>query len=133
MRIVGIKPTFCGLGNHSSIHLNYIPIFLVLPMGLEPITPGLKDRCARFHSPFAPREHLCFSVLPLGFEPRITHLKRMVLYQFSYRSNFCFCAPTGARTQTRRLRVSLTNHYPMRANVFLFIRFSFHILLSFYI
>lgn len=42
----------------------YRPLMLtsqfVAPTGLEPVTPGLKDRCARYCSPFAPRGHSVF-------------------------------------------------------------------------
>ena len=42
----------------------YRPLMLtsqfVAPTGLEPVTPGLKDRCARYRSPFAPRGRSIF-------------------------------------------------------------------------
>ena len=36
--------------------------YLVLPAGLEPVTPGLKDRCARYCLPFAPRKRSLFYI-----------------------------------------------------------------------
>ena len=42
----------------------YRPLMLtsqfVAPTGLEPVTPGLKDRCARYRSPIAPRGRSIF-------------------------------------------------------------------------
>ena len=49
------RPTAGGRNEILFISKNF-----VAPTGLEPVTLGLKDRCARFRYPFAPRGRSIF-------------------------------------------------------------------------
>ena len=49
----------------------------------------------------------------MGLEPIITQLKRLVLYQFSYKANpLCFHAESNCNPKIKSL---LDYHYPMEA------------------
>ncbi len=101
----------------------YRPLMLtsqfVAPTGLEPVTPGLKDRCARYRSPFAPRgrsiflaptplkgRHYCLQYRFIVFITLFSNLCKYTKISFFYKmflsandnlgtiiSNFQFCYP----------------------------------------
>ena len=69
-----------------------VNIPIVAPTGLEPVTPGLKDRCARYRSPIAPRGRSIF------LTPTPLKLCQIYINFISFQNSWC-----GAELNCRHL------------------------------
>lgn len=83
--------------NEFSRNPNKFNIFFVPSEGLKPSTFSL-GRNRTFNCAMRALFQFYICVAPMGLEPIITQLKRLVLYQFSYKANPC--ASIGNRTRT---------------------------------